>query len=306
MHIPDGYLSTEVAVVTTVVAVPVVAYSVSRAAESLDARRMRCFGVTAALLFAVQMLNFPVAHGTSGHLLGAALAAVLLGPWLGCLAVTLVLAVQALGFADGGIAALGANVLNMAVIGSLLTGFVMARAGVAPVVEGVRSSPRMLALTTGCAWLSVMAAALATSLELALSGAAPLGEVTGAMVEAHAAIGVGEALISVAAVALALLEPAAFLAAALALSVALAVAVAPFASAQPDGLERVALDRGFADSGRLHALQREAPVPDYAFPGIDDGRLATAAAGLAGTLAIFGLGLAAGAAAGGRRRAVGA
>jgi hypothetical protein len=118
----------------------------------------------------------------------------------------------------------------------------------------------------------------------------------------HAGIGAGEALITVAAAALVLLEPRAFVAAALGLSVALAVAVAPFASAQPDGLERVALDHGFAGGGRLHTVQERAPAPDYAAPGLGDERLATAVAGAAGTLAVFALAFAAGAVGGAARR----
>ncbi|MDW5597892.1 energy-coupling factor ABC transporter permease [Conexibacter stalactiti] len=291
MHIPDGYLSPEVAVATTVVSVAVLGFAARRAPSELDERRLPLLGVTAAFIFAVQMLNFPVAHGTSGHLLGAALAAALLGPWLGCLTVAAVLAVQALLFADGGIAALGANVLNMAVIGALLTGWLLARTR--SLTD--RSRSQMLVVVAGAAWLSVMAGAVATAVELAASGTVPLAEVLPAMLETHALIGVGEALITVAAVALVLVRPRAFVAAALAVSVALAVAVAPYASAQPDGLERVAIDHGFAGSGRLHAVQEQAPAPDYAAPGIDDPRLATAVAGAAGTLALFALVLGAGA-----------
>ncbi|HST41277.1 MAG TPA: energy-coupling factor ABC transporter permease, partial [Conexibacter sp.] len=178
MHIPDGYLSPEVAVATTVVSLAVVcsalrvprqraegpAGAVTRGLDGIP-----LVGVTAAFIFAVQMLNFPVAHGTSGHLLGAALAAVLLGPWLGCLTVAAVLAMQALLFADGGIAALGANVLNMAVLGALLTGLVMARMGVSARGLGAGSAggrgsrgaaggpAAFLAVVAGAAWLSVMA-----------------------------------------------------------------------------------------------------------------------------------------------------
>src|SRR5687768_16429110 len=125
MHIPDGFLTTEVAVACAVPAAGALAYGVRRADLVLDERRVPLLGVTAAFVFAAQMLNFPVAGGTSGHFLGAALAAVLLGPWLACLVLAVVLGVQAFVFADGGITALGANVLNMGVLGGVVVGGLM-------------------------------------------------------------------------------------------------------------------------------------------------------------------------------------
>src|SRR5690349_18460273 len=122
MHIPDGFLDPQVAVATGVVAGGAVAVGLRKAEASFDERSAPLLGVTAAFVFAAQMLNFPVAGGTSGHFLGAALATVLLRPWLACLVLAVVLLVQALLFADGGITALGANVLNMGVIGALVVG----------------------------------------------------------------------------------------------------------------------------------------------------------------------------------------
>jgi cobalt/nickel transport system permease protein len=174
-----------------------VGYSLRRAEHELDERRVPLLGVTAAFVFAVQMLNFPVAGGTSGHLLGAALAAVLLGPWLACLVMTVVITSQAFVFADGGISALGANVLNMGIIGALGVGYLMIWARhVLP-----RTRAGFLAVVAGGSWLAVMAGATAASLELALSGTVPLGTVLPAMLGVHALIGVGEAVITVAAVA---------------------------------------------------------------------------------------------------------
>jgi cobalt/nickel transport system permease protein len=164
-----------------------------KASTDLDERRVPLLGVTAAFVFAAQMLNFPVAGGTSGHFLGAALAAILLGPWLACLTLAVVLGVQAFVFADGGITALGANVLNMGVIGALLVGGVMHGAR--------RLAPRhILPISAAGAWLAVMAGATATSLELAASGTVPLGTVLPAMLGTHALIGVGEAIVTAAAV----------------------------------------------------------------------------------------------------------
>ncbi|MEA2331461.1 MAG: cobalt/nickel transport system permease protein [Thermoleophilaceae bacterium] len=196
LHIPDGFLDGDVAALAAIVALGAVSYSLRIAERDLDEARVPLLGVLAAFIFAVQMLNFPVAGGTSGHLLGATLAAVLLGPWLACLVLTVVLTAQAFMFADGGITALGANVLNMGVLGALMTGGLVAPA--------VRALPRTrgvyLALVGVASWLAVMAAALATSLQLAASGTVPLDSVLPAMLGVHALIGIGEAGITVAAV----------------------------------------------------------------------------------------------------------
>ena len=125
MHIPDGFLSPEVAAGTALVATGAVAIGLRRAGSQLDDRVVPLLGVTAAFVFAAQMLNFPVAGGTSGHFLGAALATVLLGPWLACLVLAVVLGTQSFVFADGGVSALGANVVNMGVAGALVTGGLM-------------------------------------------------------------------------------------------------------------------------------------------------------------------------------------
>jgi cobalt/nickel transport system permease protein len=141
------------------------------------------------------MLNFPVAGGTSGHFLGATLAAVLLGPWLACLVMTVVLSVQALAFADGGITALGANVLNMGVLGALLAGLLIGTA-----LRFFSPSRTTLLASVGIiAWLAVMVGAAATSIQLAISGTVPLDTVLPAMLGVHALIGLGEAAITVAA-----------------------------------------------------------------------------------------------------------
>ena len=196
MHIPDGFLSPEVAAATGVVAAGTVLVALRRADEVLDERRVPLLGVTAAFVFAAQMLNFPVAGGTSGHFLGAALAAILLGPWLACLVLSVVLIVQAFLFADGGVTALGANILNMGVIGAMGAALVIALAA--------RTLPRTRAAFLGAAavaaWLAVMAGAAATATELAASGTVPLGTVLPAMLGVHVVIGVGEAVITVAAV----------------------------------------------------------------------------------------------------------
>jgi cobalt/nickel transport system permease protein len=196
MHIPDGFLSAEVAAACAVPAAGAVAYGLRRASRELDERRVPLLGVTAAFVFAAQMLNFPVAGGTSGHFLGAALAAILLGPWLACVVMSVVLVTQSFVFADGGVTALGANVLNMGVIGALLVGGLMLAArAVLPRSRGV-----LLGVSAAGAWLAVMAGATAAALELAISGTVPLGTVLPAMLGVHALIGIGEGVITAAAV----------------------------------------------------------------------------------------------------------
>jgi cobalt/nickel transport system permease protein len=118
VHIPDGFINLPTSAGFGAAAAGGIWYSLRRAATVLDDRRIPLAGLAAAFVFAAQMVNFPVAAGTSGHLLGGVLAAVLLGPWLGSIVVTVVLVVQALVFADGGLSALGLNVFNMAIIGA--------------------------------------------------------------------------------------------------------------------------------------------------------------------------------------------
>jgi cobalt/nickel transport system permease protein len=197
VHVPDGFLSTPVASLTAVAAAGAVAIAVRRAGPRLDERTVPLLGVTAAFVFAAQMLSFPVAAGTSGHVLGAALATVLLGPWLACIVLAVVLAAQALVFADGGLTALGAGVVAMGVVGVGAATLVMAAAGrLAP-----RSQTGLLAATAVGSWLSVVLAAATIALFLAVSGTVPLGTVLPAMVGVHALIGVGEAVVTGAAVA---------------------------------------------------------------------------------------------------------
>jgi len=196
MHIPDGFLANWIAALCWIPALLAVAIGLRKATAELIEPRIPLLGVTAAFIFAVQMLNFPVAGGTSGHLLGAALAAILLGPWVACIAMAVVLTMQAFVFADGGITALGANVLNMGVIGALLVGYLMLWSRDAL----PKSRGAFLGIAGVGAWLAVMAGATATSIELALSDTVPLGTVLPAMLGVHALIGIGEAVITVAAV----------------------------------------------------------------------------------------------------------
>lgn len=197
LHAPDGFLTVPIAAVMWLVTLAVLAIAVRRTNQTLDERAVPLLGVTAAFVFAAQMFNFQVVGGTSGHLLGGVLAAVLLGPWAGTLVLACVVAVQALVFQDGGLVVMGANIFNMGVVGTL-GGFYLylflAR------VLGGEGRARIPAAGIA-AWVSVVAGAGFMAVQLAVSGTTPLTIALPAMVGVHVLIGMGEALITMAALA---------------------------------------------------------------------------------------------------------
>jgi cobalt/nickel transport system permease protein len=194
MHIPDGFIDAGTSAAAGVVAAGGVALCLKKAGDALQEKQVAMAGLVSAFIFAVQMLNFPVASGTSGHLLGGLLAAVLVGPWVGALCVSVVLFVQALVFADGGLSALGLNILNMALV-TALGGYLVFRAirAIAPRTKGgvVFAS----GLAGAC---SVVLSSLAFTLEYAIggTGGASVTTVFGAMVGVHTLIGIGEGIIT--------------------------------------------------------------------------------------------------------------
>jgi cobalt/nickel transport system permease protein len=194
MHVPDGFLDAPTSLATGGVAVAGVAIALRKARTELDDRTAPMAGLVAAFVFAGQMMNFPVGAGTSGHLLGGALAAVLVGPWTGALCISVVLMVQALFMADGGVTALGTNITLMALIGCGV-GYLVFRAALAVLPR--RPASVAPAAAVG-ALVSVPVAAAAFTLLFAVGGAAPVdtGAVLTAMVGWHSVIGVGEALVT--------------------------------------------------------------------------------------------------------------
>jgi len=194
LHAPDGFFSLPVAVAGYVVSGAVVVLAARLAGRKLQERTVPLMGVMAAFVFAAQMLNFPVAGGTSGHLVGGALLAVLLGPWAAVLVMTAVVGLQALIFQDGGLVVLGVNVFNMGVLTTL--GGYAAYRGVRLVIGGRRG---LLVGGFAAAWLSVLASAVAAAFELYLSGTSPLAVALPAMAGVHALIGLAEGAITVAA-----------------------------------------------------------------------------------------------------------
>jgi cobalt/nickel transport system permease protein len=299
MHIPDGFLGVKTAAATAAISAGALALALRFAGKNLPRRRAPLMGLAAAFIFAAQMVNFPIAAGTSGHLIGATLAATLLGPAAAIIVISAVLIVQCLLFADGGLTALGANVFNMAVVSSLV-GY-----GSYALIYRLLPNPRgRIVAAAFAAWCATVVAAACCAIELAASGIS--GPVFPAMVNVHMLIGIGEATITACILqAVASTRPELIDAVAspqrrlgwrsgsligVGLAVALGVALlAPLACTWSDGLEKVAETLGFA--GRLKDSPLPALIPDYKIPGIGSANLATALAGVAGTIGAFGLAL---------------
>jgi cobalt/nickel transport system permease protein len=286
MHIPQDLLNGALCPVTATLSGLGLAGAAWAAYRSKEKPDNLHFAAVSAFIFAAQMMNFPISGGTSGHLLGGVLASALLGVPFGILALALVVAIQAVVFADGGLNVLGANVFNMAIIGAGLGGLL--RQWLMQTLPANRI--RVWLATATASWASIMLAALACAVELALDGVLPFSTVAPAMLSVHALIGLGEALITCAALAL-FARPAvvnlpmsrSFAAPALA-AVLIALCLSPFASSFPDGLEAV--------MEHYQVLHEAAPlfvtpVADYQLAGIASEALATGLAGLIGVTLTF-------------------
>lgn len=308
MHIPDGFLNGATSAGAAAVAAGGLGYSIKRAGAYLQDPRIALTGLVAAFIFALQMLNFPVAAGTSGHLLGGALAVILVGPWLGITAVSVVVIIQALLFADGGVSALGLNVLNMAIVTGLV-GWSLFRL-MMRFLPKTWTSVLVSTFTAGLA--SVVASSVAFVLEYAIGGrgSVEVSAVFAAMAGIHFLIGIGEGLISAATVsAVGASRPEliagidgfdmrgeesrpirsgtwGFAAAGLVMAALLVLVGGPLASGEPDGLERVAIDQGFIESAEDHPID-DSPLADYGVSGIEDEARGTRVAGLIGVVVTF-------------------
>ena len=296
LHIPDGFLSTAVSIAGWFLAVIFVGIALRQTKDQLGERQVPLMGVIAAFIFAAQAINFPVAAGTSGHLLGGTLAAIVLGPWAGTLVMTAVISVQALLFQDGGLLAMGWNILNMGVI-TAFTGFAVYMLVVR--FLGTTTRSRLIGGFIG-AWLSVVASAIATAIELAISGTSPLSLGLPTMAGVHVIIGLGEAVITIGAIGLLQASRPQVLTTGetapgrrtamftlVGLLVALGVsALSPLASEHPDGLEFIAELQGFLGLAQESSYEL---MPDYTLPFLSDPVLTTILAVAVGTLVVFGL-----------------
>jgi cobalt/nickel transport system permease protein len=325
MHIPDGFLDPKTAVATGVLAAAGLGLALREARRRLPPRKIPLLGLSAAFVFAAQMINFPVAGGTSGHLLGAVLTAALLGPAAAVIVLSSVLIVQCLMFADGGLTALGANIFNMGIVGGIVGWMVYA--SLSRLIKGLFG--RVVAGVVA-GWISTVLATIVCAGELAGSGTVSWSLAFPAMAGMHMLIGIGEGVItalvlaSVGAIRPELLglpvheprgfdvivdparphppgEPATFVPApapqktglgvvlvfGLLVSLGIALFVSPFACSWPDGLDKAAETLGFKDKEVEHRAL-PAPAPDYKMPGIGSVSVATSIAAGVGTLVVFG------------------
>ena len=292
LHIPDGFLSLVISLIFWGITIIMVGIAISKTNKSIGEKQVPLMGIMAAFIFAAQMLNFPVAGGTSGHFLGGSLAAIVLGPWAGILVMTAVIALQALLFQDGGLLVMGANIFNMGMLTALI-GFGLYRSVIG------RDKRIRLVMVGVAAWLAVVASALVTALQLWLSGTTRLEIVVPAMLSVHALIGLGEALITVAALSFIeqmrpdlvdAKETAAkggrgWVYAGVIISL-FTVLLSPFASANPDGLESVARDIGFLSQGQSAPYQI---LSGYTVAFLGDTAFSTIVAGVVGALVVLGL-----------------
>ncbi len=288
LHIPDGFLSVIVSAVCWLITIITLGFAISKTNKALGERQVPLMGVMAAFIFAAQMINFPVLGGTSGHLLGGALAAIVLGPWAAMLVMTAVIAVQGLLFQDGGLLVMGANILNMGLVTAAI-GYGLYRSA-----DG-QSKNVKLSIAGVAAWLSVMAGALLTSFQLWLSGTSQLQVVIPAMLGVHAVIGLGEAVVTAAALGFIFQtrpdlvgegsESAkgsrswVWVGGLITLAVVL---LSPLASADPDGLNRVAMDLGFISN----AQSVSGPLAGYTVPFLGLASFSKITAGVIGVLVV--------------------
>jgi cobalt/nickel transport system permease protein len=299
MHIPDGFLDTKTAIVTSVLSATGLGTALHNASRHVESRQVPLMGLTAAFIFVAQMINFPVAGGTSGHLLGATLAAILLGPGAAVIVMSCVLIIQALIFADGGLLALGANALNMALVATI-SGYGVYRL----LHRWLHDQRGQLISASVAAWFSTVLASIFCAGELALSGTVAWNLAFPAMAGIHSLIGIGEAAITMlvlAAIAntrpellrdrgirLAPQERKGVFVFSVVIILGLLVLVVPYASSLPDGLNKVAQSLGFEYRANVsHALTT--PFAEYSIPGIDSPALASILAGLIGAVVVFGL-----------------
>ncbi len=297
MHVPDGFINAPVSIGTGVISFATL-WAYIRSAKSLVADKLIALtGMMSALIFVLQMINFPIAAGTSGHLLGGALAVIVLGPNLGIICISIVVVIQSLLFADGGLSALGVNVLNMAIITSLI-GWITISSWKKLFGEANIS---IISGSIVAGILSVVFSSIAFVFEYALGGtvSVPLGSVLIAMVSSHLLIGLGEGIITALIVSLLLRvrsdliyiktntdkknSKSSFYGLFIFLLLCLTL-ITPYASSSPDGLESVAGDFGFSEGSGIVLL-----LDDYGISGLNNDFLSTALSAVLGVVVVIGV-----------------
>ena len=297
MHVPDGFINAQVSVATGVISLGTL-WAYIRNAKNLVADKLIALtGMMSALIFVLQMINFPIAAGTSGHLLGGALAVIVLGPSLGIICISIVVVIQSLLFADGGLSALGVNVLNMAIITSL-TGWLTITFWKKLFGD---SQFTLISGSIIAGLLSVVFSSIAFVMEYAIGGtvSVPLGSVLIAMISTHLFIGLGEGVITALIISLLLrvrsdlvyantkkdksnnLSTSYGIFIVLILSLTL---ITPYASSSPDGLESVASNFGFEETDGVVLL-----LEDYGISSVNNNFVSTILSALLGILSIAGL-----------------
>ena len=297
MHVPDGFINAQVSVATGVISLGTLWAYVRNAKNLVADKLIALTGMMSALIFVLQMINFPIAAGTSGHLLGGALAVIVLGPSLGIICISIVVVIQSLLFADGGLSALGVNVLNMAIITSL-TGWLTITFWKKLFGD---SQFTLISGSVIAGLLSVVFSSIAFVMEYAIGGtvSVPLGSVLIAMISTHLFIGLGEGIITALIISLLLrvrsdlvyantkkdksnnLSTSYGIFIVLILSLTL---ITPYASSSPDGLESVASNFGFEETDGVVLL-----LEDYGISSVNNNFISTILSALLGILSIAGL-----------------
>lgn len=298
MHLPDGFLNARVALLTTVLGVGGLSLALRQTSRALLAQQVPLLGLSAAFVFAVQMLNFPIVAGTSGHLMGGTLVAIVLGPSAATVVMSAVLIIQFLGFADGGLTTLGANIFNIAMLGTWggyiiysSLNFLFERAA----RDFAKTQKMMISVFFG-ACVSVLLSAVACSGELALSGTMAWSLVFPVMTRFHFLIGLGEGMMTSLILLTLVRNRPEFLSKnqsqkegiiqGFLISCGLAFLISPFASPWPDGLEKAAELLGF----RVHSMTSSwisAPFADYRLPGTEFSFFSSSLPGLIGVAVLF-------------------
>lgn len=295
LHIPDGFLSPGICGLGWVAAIVSLHWAIRHSSRQFGERQVPLMGVMAAFIFAAQAINFPIVGGTSGHILGGALAGILLGPWSGVLVMTTVIIVQGFFFQDGGLLSMGWNIINLAVF-SVLTGY----ATYFLITNLSRNTLKIFHLAGfAAAWISVEAGAVAAALQLAASGTLPLHLALPALTGVYALIGIVEGVVTIATLSFIrssypnLIQgeqasgrfSAAFVTICLAVALVIAL-LSPLASSAPDGLEKLAEDMGFAARASDSFFE---VFPDYTVSLLEDPSYSTIVAMVIGTLLVFGV-----------------